>query len=124
MENWVDLDLNLTKKTDGDINEFVGINAVKSSLRNIFETMQGSRRMIPEFAIGIYELLFDPIDEVTAGVIAENFLYSIEKWDSRIVIENLNIDAKPDKNLYIITLSFSLKNSNQVEEITQILRRN
>lgn len=123
MENWVDLDLELIKKTNGDINEFTGLNAVKSSLNNIFETMQGGRRMIPEFAVGLYYLLFEPLDQATAAEIGESLLDTAEKWDSRVIIENINVYPNADKNWYEVTLRFKLKNSNQIQEITQILRR-
>ena len=123
MENWVDLDLELTKKTSGDIKELSGVDAVKSSLTNIMETLQGSRRMLPEFAVNLYELLFEPLDESTAAEIGEYLLDITEKWDSRVIIENINVYPNAEKNRYDVTFSFKLKNSNQIQEITQILKR-
>ena len=40
----------------------VNIDAINNSLTNIFETFQGSRRMLPDFALPIYGILFEPVD--------------------------------------------------------------
>lgn len=45
----------------------------------MFETIQGSRRMIPEFAANLYYLLFEPLDEATASEIGETLLDITEK---------------------------------------------
>lgn len=121
MKTWVDIDLTFSKKRNGDINDFVGIDAVKASLSNILATLKGSRRMVPEFAVGIYELLFEPIDDSTASLIGEEILNSIERWDDRIVIENVDVSPKYDDGLYEIQITFRLRNSNQVEQISDIL---
>lgn len=120
---WVDLDLTLSKKTNGDINEFEGIAAVKSSLTNIFETLQGRRRMRPRFASTIYELLFEPLDEITAAEIGESLLEGVERWDNRVEVVNVNVYPNHDQNRYDVRMTFRLKNSSQIEDITTILLR-
>jgi phage baseplate assembly protein W len=50
---YTDIDLELEKKRDGDIQEFTSVDAVKSSITNIVQTFRGSRRMIPEFAANL-----------------------------------------------------------------------
>ena len=52
-------------------------DAVKNSLENIFRTMRGSRRMIPLFAINIYNYLFEPLDEITALEIGNEIFTAI-----------------------------------------------
>jgi phage baseplate assembly protein W len=67
----------MTKKNDGDILEMTDEDAVKNSLSNIFRTMRGSRRMVPLFAINIYNYLFEPLDEITALEIGNEIFTSI-----------------------------------------------
>lgn len=108
MTRWKDFDISFDRQTDGDVKESLDIEAIKNSIKNIFLTKQGSRRMLPDFAYGPYNLLFEPIDETTAQKIGEIFLSEIEKWDDRIIINNLHVDAKPDQNLYKIRINLSL----------------
>jgi phage baseplate assembly protein W len=51
-------------------------NAVKNSLINLFSTMRGSRRMIPQFGTSLYNYLFEQLDDTTAYAIG-NELYSV-----------------------------------------------
>ena len=64
-------DITLDKKQNGDINDTVDEFAIMQSLGNIFKTIRGSRRRLPEFALNLYDLLFDPVDEITSREIGE-----------------------------------------------------
>ena len=123
MKIWKDIDLSFEQKRDGDINDFVQIDALKSSLRNIMITLQGDRRMLMAFANNLPYLLFQPMDEITARQIGEVMLNVIERWESRIIIENLHVNPKYDQNLYEITLTFSIRNSEERHTLKQILMR-
>lgn len=119
-----DIDLTLSKKQNGDINEFTSIEAVKSSIDNIIETLRGRRRKLPEFAGSLWEYLFEPMDEVTAQSIGEDLLESIERWDNRVIIENIYVTPNYSMSRYDIQVNFRIRNSNQVEELqTEILQR-
>jgi phage baseplate assembly protein W len=99
------------------------VDAVKSSITNIVQTFRGSRRMIPEFAANLWEYLFEPIDEITAQSIGEEIIAAIERWDDRVVIQNIHVSPQYERNQYNITVTFRLKNSNQAEEVEIILQR-
>ena len=121
MAIYTDLDLDLTLKQNGDITSFEEIDAVISSLKNILNTMQGSRRMLPTFAQRIYSLLFEPVDRTTAHNIAENFLQGITIWDSRIKVTNITIRPDEENNRYDISLTFYIKEIQYEHTITHIL---
>jgi hypothetical protein len=54
--------------------------------------------------------------------IGEILLEALEKWEDRIVINNLHIEGQPDKHLYKIFLNVSLKGSIDSEIIlTEII---
>lgn len=122
---WKDIDIELGRKNNGDIIDMINENAIVNSLTNIFQTLQGSRRMLPEFAVPIYNLLFEPIDEITAGRLGELIWDAIERWETRIVIEGLDIVADEDNNLYEINLNYYIGNSgntDNIQIITDIIR--
>ena len=109
-----DIDINLTKTTSGDVLRDTEENAIINSLENILRTMQGSRRMLPDFAASIYNLIFEPVDKITAKRIGEEVISGIEKWDDRIILEVLDIEPRPDKNMYVCTLHYRIATSNSI----------
>lgn len=116
-----DVDITLIQQTDGDISRVTEINAIKNSLNNIVSTMQGSRRMVPEFAIPLHEVLFDPMDEDTARIIGERILEGIEFWDDRIEITGIQIEPKYDLNEYRVRLNFKILQTDIIETINFVL---
>lgn len=116
-----DLDMELTRQTDGDIQKDTDADAVINSLNNIISTLQGSRRMIPEFAQDIWSLLFEPIDNDTARMIAERILDAIKIWEDRVEILSVNIDTNYDESLYNLRMSFRIKSSTEVKAVKFVL---
>jgi len=120
---WSDLDENYARQSDGDIKIEVDVGAIFNSLRNIILTMQGQRRMLPTFATNIWGLLFEPIDEVTARLIAENLLEAIEVWETRIEVTGFDIEPRPDQNYYRCRITFVIIGRNDTQSIDFVLTR-
>jgi len=120
---WSDLDENYARQSDGDIKIEVDVGAIFNSLRNIILTMQGQRRMLPTFATNIWGLLFEPMDEVTARIIAENLLEAIEVWETRIEVTGFDIEPRPDQNYYRCRITFVIIGRNDTQSIDFVLTR-
>jgi len=123
MAIYSDFDSELEMQQDGDIQRDLEEEAIRNSLINIINTRQGSRRMLPEFAINLMDLLFEPMDDTTAYEIGNRVFGAIERWDDRIIVEDLNIHQDYDKGEYDITLDFRLKSSRRVETVNFILKQ-
>ena len=108
---WKDIDLELNKQIDGDIRAMTGVDAVINSLSNISRTLQGSRRMLPDFALPFYHLLFEPVDEITGAAIGNYLINTIQSYDSRIELTNVSVEADRDAGQYNVKLAFKLKTS-------------
>lgn len=122
MAQWKDIDIWLRQKRDGDILEMHDIEAIKNSLRNILITQPGNRRMLPEFASRLYQILFEPMDEHTAGKLKDAVFESIKKWEDRIVIRSISVIPNYDTNTYSLDLLFTLKSaSSEIYRFSQIL---
>lgn len=119
MTRWKDFDISLDRKADGDIKDSLDIDAIKNSIHNIFLTFKGQRRMLPDFADGPYGLLFEPLDQNTATNIGEGLLEGIERWEDRVEINNLHVEAHPTKHLYKIFINVSLKDIDNSEMIIE-----
>jgi phage baseplate assembly protein W len=116
-----DLDMELSRQTDGDLNRQTELDAVINSLTNIVSTLQGSRRMLPEFAQDLWALLFEPVDETTSRLIGERILDAITFWDDRVNVTNLRIQPKYDDGRYDITLNFNIKSIKEDRTIDFVL---
>lgn len=103
---WVDIDMNLEKKSDGDLADNRDVGAIENSLSNIWKTLPGSRRMLFPFASPSWGVLFEQIDEITARELGRMLLKAIERWEDRISVENLHIDADPDNNQFVVQLTY------------------
>lgn len=123
MAIYSDIDISLTKAQDGDVLRDEEEDAIKNSLQNIINTLQGSRRMLPEFAVDIHGILFEPMDDTTAYEIGNRLLGAIDDWDDRIVVENINVHSNYEQAQYEITLDYRVKTSNVVETVEYILKQ-
>ena len=104
---YTDIDLNLNRQRDGDIKTLGDIEAVKASMINIARTMQGSRRMLPDFAV-VY-LLHELMSEDTARRLGEAILDALNVWEDRISILNINVHMAMEQATYNITVLYTLK---------------
>lgn len=122
---WKDFDNEFKRKANGDVQDMLNIAAISNSLVNIFETFQGGRRMLPDFALPIYGILFEPVDEITSYKLGELILSAVERWESRIIVDNVEVLARPDQNEYRVNLEYRIVNDSREDSIltfTNILR--
>ena len=116
-----DIDIELTKQTDGDVQKDIDIDAILNSLDNIIATLQGSRRMLPEFAQGVHQLLFEPITDETARAIGQTMLEGIRTWEDRVEIRGIDIEPKHDMNQYRIRMEFIIKPLEEEQTVEFVL---
>jgi phage baseplate assembly protein W len=117
-----DVDIELSKQTDGDVTKETNLDAIINSLTNIVATMQGSRRMLPEFAQDLWNLLFEPLDDETARQIGERLLEAVRIWDNRVEVTLINMSPDYDQNTYKCSMNFRIKTIRQeVEETEQTI---
>lgn len=122
VEMYSDFDGLMTKQTDGDIQKDIDFGAVTNSLTNIINTMQGSRRMLPEFASDIQRLLFEPIDDITGQMLGERILDGITQWDDRVEVLSVYIDPQYDSGQYKCRIDVLVKTTREVRSVDFILK--
>lgn len=106
---WKDLDINLTKQHDGDVLVDEDVDAIINSIINIWKTIQGSRRMIPSFAMPSHNILFNQLDDETLDQLEYMLLQAIEIWEDRIFINQFKLEPDYDNNTIECKLEFRLK---------------
>jgi len=82
--------------------------AVFQALDNLLLTNIGERLFLPEFGCKLEELLFQPIDEITAFEIKHYIIEAVRRWEQRVELISTEVIPKPDDNAYEIRLIFKI----------------
>lgn len=76
----------------GSIATSSGASDIDSSIRMILTTAPGERLMRPAFGCKIWELLFEPINANTLGLMSEAVKEAISRWEPRVTLEDVRLD--------------------------------
>jgi len=76
----------------GSIATSSGASDIDSSIRMILTTAPGERLMRPAFGCKIWELLFEPINANTLGLMSEAVREAIGRWEPRVTLEDVRLD--------------------------------
>lgn len=70
-------------------------------LQHIF-TRRGERVMMPTFGTRIPDMAFEPMDDITLGIIRED-LETVFRFDPRVKMLSLQVVPVPDQNYVVAT---------------------
>lgn len=90
----------------------VNEDVIKDSIFVILNTSKGSCVMNSEFGNSAYDLLFEPINTITQGLIADNIKKDIELWEPRVIVSD--IKAYSMDNVRVFDLTLTLKSTGQL----------
>jgi len=76
----------------GSIATSSGVSDIDSSIRMILTTAPGERLMRPDFGCKIWELLFEPINANTLGLMGEAVREAIGRWEPRVTLDDVRLD--------------------------------
>ena len=82
--------------------------AVKRALYNIIMTRKGERFFKPDLGSNIANLLFEPLDAATASLIKEEIGYVIIKYEPRVRLLHIDVDANYDRNGFEVAIAFEI----------------
>ena len=88
------------------------LNAIKNSIRNIFNTVPGEKILNPTFGLNLKQFLFDPLSELRAMDIAGTIRSKLTLFEPRITLLNVNVYPMYDNLEYNIEIIFSIPGLN------------
>ena len=100
------------------------IDAVKQSVKNLILTNHYERPFRPEIGSGINNLLFEPLDPITANSLSRVIGEVITNFEPRAQL--ISVDARPnlDSNSYEVTINFRVINvPGELVSLTTMLER-
>lgn len=90
-----------------------GQEAIERSLTMILSTAPGERVMRPDFGCAIWNLLFDPVNDNSLGLMAQSVRQAVAQWEPRI--EVAAVTARPtdaDHSVVEIDIEYLVKATN------------
>lgn len=106
-----------------DVGRKVDVQAVKQALRNLFMYNRGEKKFDPNFGSGIRDMLFEPIDYVTAGAIQKEIENMINNYEPRVSLDAVQVESDPDNNSYQLRIDFHVIGVLEPQVYTSVLER-
>ena len=80
-----------------------GDRELEEAIQLVLRTAPGERPMRPEYGSAIHDFVFAPADATTAGRLAYEVRASLERWEPRIEVVDVEVSFDPDNasTLYI-----------------------
>jgi phage baseplate assembly protein W len=96
----------LTSATIGkDIDLDYDLAAIMNSLNNLFNTVPGQRFLLPDFGVNLMQYLFIPVSKKYGDMIGNDILDAITRWEPRVRVDKVLINADPDNHEYEIAIA-------------------
>jgi phage baseplate assembly protein W len=87
-------------------------DVIRESIHVILNTQKGSVPMNYNFGNSAYDLLFEPVNDVTQGLIADGIKKDIETWEPRVAV--VGIKALSFDNVRVFDMTLKIKSNGQL----------
>ena len=116
-----DINYQVRINAQGNVDLVTNLDSVSQSILTILSTYPGERIMNPEFGSRVRDLLFEPIDDITASFIEEEIKESIFRWEDRVNIQAVQVIPNEDENRYAVRIAYTVITTNQTDEFVGTL---
>src|SRR3954470_23281083 len=96
----------------GSIELVTRTREVEEAIRIILATAPGERPMRPDFGCAIHDLVFAPVNEQTAGRIQHEVHVSLDRWEPRIEVDDVEVTAGTEQSVLYIDVRYSIRGTN------------
>jgi hypothetical protein len=118
-EVWSDLDARFLTDSQGAIKKVTNVDSVITSIDNILGTARLERVMLPDFAIRLKDILFEPMTEEFMQFLSDQVKAAVETWDDRVTVLAVDVWFDPDKNFVEFRLEFAIKSFQNIFTYTK-----
>lgn len=104
-------DLNITFEQNPvtkDILVTKDYNAIKRAVMNLVLTQPGERFFNPNVGSKIRNLLFEPLDYITASLIKSEIEYTIKAFEPRVRLSTVDVELDDDNNAFNVTIDYTI----------------
>ena len=98
-------------------------NSIKQAVKNIILTAPGEKPFQPLVGSSVNRLLFEPLDAFTADAIAEEITTTINQFEPRVQLTNVDVTPIFESNKLNVSLEYKIVGLPIVETIEFVLQR-
>jgi phage baseplate assembly protein W len=96
--------------------------SIRQAILLLMSTKPGERVMRPDYGCDLYQLVFSPNDDTTAGLAIKYVRDALNRWEPRIDIVRLDAGRNPERpELLDIFLEYRVRATQQIEQLTSSL---
>lgn len=119
-----DFDVSFSKNPiTGDLNKVTGFNAVVQAVTNLVQLNHYEKPFHPEIGGNVRKLLFEPADNITATLLANEIETVIGNFEPRATVLGVYVETTNNGNGYNVTVEFSIQTLSDPITITFFLER-
>ncbi|MFJ1746532.1 GPW/gp25 family protein [Streptomyces sp. NPDC088116] len=89
-----------------------GEREIEEAIRLVLATAPGERPMRPEFGCAVHDLVFAPVNEATAGRIQHEVYTTLDRWEPRIEVREVEVTAGDDPGVLYIDVRYVIRGTN------------
>jgi uncharacterized protein len=102
----------------GEVALVSGEKDIQQAIWIILGTRPGERVMRPTFGCRVYELVFEPINATTAGLIQDYVQEALTFWEPRIHVLSVNSYLDDDQDgAVLVEIEYEIKQTHDVRSI-------
>jgi phage baseplate assembly protein W len=121
--SYTDLDISfLPHPLTGDLRVKSDSESIKQSIRNLLYIKFYEVPFQPLSGSGVYDFLFEPLDQITKIQAENSIRRTIENSEPRVNIISIDVDKSTDNEL-IINLSYKIVNAIDIQKFSFMLKR-
>ena len=90
-----------------------GVEDLDRSIRVVLATAPGERVMRPEFGCRIWDLLFEPVNANTLGLMTQAVREAVAQWEPRVEVDDIVVTPDDDdSSLVRIVVMYKVRTTN------------
>ena len=89
-----------------------GIEELERSMTVVISTAPGERPFRPRFGCRIWELMFEPINEATMGLMEMYVEEALRMWEPRVDIDQILVEPASVEGAVMISVSYVIRSTN------------
>jgi hypothetical protein len=98
-------------------------NSIKQAVKNLILTAPGEKPFQPLVGSSVSQLLFEPLDAFTADAIMEEIALTINQYEPRVKLTNVDVTPIFEGNKLNVTIEYQIVGLPIVETIEFVLQR-
>lgn len=106
-----------------DVNKKTGYNAITQSVQNLVLLNHYEKPFHPEIGSNIRRMLFEPLDPISASLIAREIEDVITNFEPRVRLQDVVVEEDVSGDGYNVSITFFLLNLEEPIEVSMFLER-